>query len=158
MKRKWLWLSIVIVFLFVDQLTKQWARDTLNFAEEVEVIKGILHWKLLFNTGAAFSSLEGQAWLLIGISLFMSGFLIYYSFKSFKEESLLSIISFAFLTTGALGNLIDRVISQKVTDFIDLLVLPGNFPVFNVADICINIGVFLFLMQFVTKKKTKTTN
>ncbi len=164
MKENWLiikkssliWLIIFIFCLFADQSSKYWARHNLPFDENLSVINNILNWHLAFNTGAAFSFLSGQVYILTLISFIFSIFLMVYSWQTINHgQNLLNIISLSLITGGAVGNLTDRLYFKQVTDFIDLLILPGNFPIFNLADSFINIGAFLFLVNLIFYEKQK---
>lgn len=147
-----IWLSIVFLSVFADQLSKVWASHNLNFAESIKIIPHVLNFRLLYNTGAAFSSFSGQTQVLTLISLVFSIFLIRYTYKNLSSWNKMQIFSLSFLLAGALGNLIDRALRGKVIDFIDLLILPGDFPIFNLADICINLAVFIFVYNWLSKK------
>ncbi|MDX1917739.1 MAG: signal peptidase II [Candidatus Caenarcaniphilales bacterium] len=138
---------ILILAIALDQLTKLWARMTLVPGVEHLVIPQVLSWELAFNTGAAFSVFSGHTFWLMLVSAFVTVILLIHSWRIQAQAGTLYMACLAFLIAGAGGNLIDRVIFQRVTDFINLLILPGNFPIFNVADICINIAVALFLVD-----------
>ena len=145
-----IWLSIFIFSVLADQISKYWARHNLPFDESLIFVKHILNWHLVFNTGAAFSFLSGQVQVLSLISFVFSIFLLFYSWQIINQDkNLFNTISLALISGGAIGNLIDRLYFKQVTDFIDLLILPGNFPIFNLADSFINIGAFLFLLNLI---------
>lgn len=142
-----LWSFVFLFSLGLDQFSKFWAKNNLVFNSSIEVIPQILNFRLLFNTGAAFSSLSEQTTLLALMSAAASMFLLVYSFKKIPNANKILVCALAFLTAGAIGNLIDRAFFRQVTDFIDLLPLPGDFPIFNVADVCINFGVALYIID-----------
>ncbi|MDJ0625707.1 MAG: signal peptidase II [Candidatus Caenarcaniphilales bacterium] len=148
-----IWKSSILFLLIIDQLTKYSARINLIFNHPVEVIPNVLNWRLLYNTGAAFSVFSNQTFLLAIISGLVALGLIIYSLKNLSESSKLKTLFLAFIISGAIGNLIDRVLFSQVTDFIDLLILPGNFAVFNFADVYINIAVALFIVDWFLDKK-----
>ncbi len=134
------------IFLF-DQLTKYIVlKKLLN--KSIPVIKGVFHLNLTFNTGAAFGILKGYNALFIIFSFIVIGFLIL-NFETFKNRNLLSKCSVGFILGGALGNLLDRIRYGFVIDFIDLRV----WPVFNVADTAITIGICLFIVSVFLKKR-----
>lgn len=141
-------IEMVLIGLAVllDQITKIWAADALA-AGAITVIPGILDFHYTENTGAAFSMLSNGTWLLTAISAIMSVVLICIILKySGKMPRLVSIL-LAFLTAGAIGNLIDRVLAGYVVDFIEVTFV--NFAVFNVADIyvtCAAIGLGIYLI------------
>ena len=119
----------------------------------MQIIPNILNFKLLYNTGAAFSSFNNQTVVLTIISFLFSVFIIKYTLQKLNTSNYTQIFCFSFLLAGALGNLIDRILFSKVIDFIDLLILPGNFPIFNMADVWINLAVFLFVLDWLRFKR-----
>lgn len=141
-----LFLGTSIGLLVVDQLVKEWAR---NAAQNVEgraigtIIPNVIELKLVFNKGVAFGMLEGKGIFLTPIALAITVFTVIYSLKHQKEPKLTHVIM-GLLAAGAIGNLIDRVLHQKVTDMFYLRFI--DFPVFNVADICITIAGTAFVL------------
>lgn len=150
-----LWLWVVLLALASDQAGKYLARHNLLPEQVQTVIPGVLNWRLMYNTGAAFSSLAGHTGLLTVVSSLVSGALIFYSLSVIQKASRLKVLALAFLLAGATGNLVDRVLFGKVTDFIDLLLLPGDFPIFNLADIWINLAVVLFIADWAMDLKAQ---
>ena len=118
-----------IIFLVIDQISK------------------ILIIKLLEtnNTGAAFSILLGKRIFLIVVAILIIGILLYYIKKN-KVDGKLNIIAFSLIIGGSLGNLIDRIVRGYVVDFISIKLGSYNFPIFNIADTLIVVGVFLLLI------------
>jgi signal peptidase II len=153
-----LWLSSSITALIADQASKYIVRQTLLPDQVVSVLPGILHWHLLFNTGAAFSSLSGHTFLLTAVSAAVSVGLVFYTLQIIGKANKLKIAALAFLLAGATGNLIDRFAFSKVTDFIDLAILPGDFAIFNLADLWINVAVFLFAIDWLRLRKKSHTS
>jgi len=155
---KWLWISIVVVLM--DQLSKWMAVAYLE--ERVpEAILPHLNFTLAYNYGAAFSFLGDQGgwqrWFFVIISFVVSGYIVYWLRKLDKSERW-TAISLALVLGGALGNGLDRLVSGRVTDFIDLYVnfdlfflSNGHFAIFNGADIAITTGaILLVVISFVT--------
>lgn len=153
--KSYLWL-IPLLFL-IDFGTKMWAYHSLQGGKEIVVIKYFFKFTLSFNKGMAWSLLEGQTYLLAGISVsFLIGFSIFFV-KKYKKLDLLHRIIFMLIIAGCAGNMIDRVFQhvpgtpyyQKgVIDFLSFKLIGKNgydFPVFNIADSCIVIGVFMLL-------------
>lgn len=130
---------IIISILSLDQFTKFLVSRNLSLHESVPFVKGILHFTLVHNRGAAFGILKNQLPLFIFTSLF-AVILIYFDLKKNKHrESKVYVVSLSLILAGALGNLFDRLISGYVIDFIDFRI----WPVFNVADSAITIGAIL---------------
>lgn len=128
---------ITLVVLLFDQFIKYLAQ---TISMNIVLIDNILQFKYVQNDGAAFSILSGHPIFLIIITLAIS--LIIYKFMYSYKENIPCDIAFGLIYGGIFGNLIDRVIFQYVRDFISI----GSFPVFNIADSAIVIGVILLLI------------
>ena len=133
-----------LIFLIIDQITKILVIKILPLSGSIEIIKNFFYIIPTNNTGAAFSILIGQRIFLILITIAILAFLIQYIKKN-KIERKIDIISFSFIIGGSLGNLIDRIIRGSVIDFISLKLGNYNFPIFNIADTLIVVGVILLL-------------
>ena len=136
-------LSIIIVVL--DQVTK-----FLIFNYKLILNKDLILFKIdiVKNYGAAFNIFSGSRIFLSIISFSFSIILSYLILKE-KPPSFLNLYSYSFILAGTIGNGIDRIFRGFVIDFINLNII--NFPVFNVADISINIG-FIFILYSLFKK------
>jgi signal peptidase II len=134
-ERGWtLALATVGVVVVLDQLTKAWVRATVAPHEQINVFF-LLDITNVKNTGVAFGALSGSGGLVfIAVLVAMAGLLVYFT-KHITDPGLWLPVGMVF--GGALGNLADRVRIDGVTDFID----PVLWPAFNVADMCIVLGV-----------------
>ena len=153
----WYLLSLVVVIF--DQWTKWLAETNLTFLEPVPVIEPFLNWTLAYNYGAAFSFLADaggwQKWFFAGLALLMSLFLIGYLAKAPRQAKLLSL-GLALVLGGAVGNLIDRLLHGHVIDFIHIHYADvWHYPIFNIADIgiCIGVAMIVIDMLFLEKKR-----
>lgn len=151
---------IAIVVLVLDQLSKFYFESALSEGETIEVISPVLNWTLAYNHGAAFSFLADQAgwqkWFFTVLGLVVSGFIISYLRKIPKNAIWLSL-GLAMVLGGAIGNVIDRVLHGHVIDFIHVHYdYVWHYPVFNIADIgiCVGMALVLFDMLFLEKKRT----
>ncbi|NQV10050.1 MAG: signal peptidase II [Cyanobacteria bacterium] len=142
--RRIAWLAAVVVVL-LDQLSKLWAVDTLSEGVPRAFIPGVMRLRLLFNTGAAFS-LFSQATALLGLVSFgvAVGLVIWIQRQSALRRW--QALGVGCLLGGALGNGLDRWRLGGVVDFLDLV--PIRFPVFNLADVAINLAVVFLLLDF----------
>lgn len=140
MNKKKFFYSIIILLL--DQILK-YIVGTFN--TNVVIIKNVLNIKYVENSGAAWGMLEGHSILLILASVFVL-VLVYNLMFSIKEDKL-SNLGFGLLFGGILGNLIDRVIYGYVRDFISVYIFNYSYPIFNIADMGIVIGVILVLIS-----------
>ena len=135
-----------IIFLIIDQITKILVVNSLVPGENIEIIKNIFSIIYTNNTGAAFSILLGKRIFLIVVAILIIGILLYYIKKN-KVDGKLNIIAFSLIIGGSLGNLIDRIVRGYVVDFISIKLGSYNFPIFNIADTLIVVGVFLLLIK-----------
>ena len=157
--RAFMWYLLSLVVIVIDQWTKWLAETNLTFLEPVPVIEPVLNWTLAYNYGAAFSFLADaggwQKWFFSGLALVMSLFLMVYLIKAPRKATLLSF-GLALVLGGAVGNLIDRLLHGHVIDFIHVHYADvWHYPIFNIADIGISIGVLLIVidMLFLEKKR-----
>ncbi len=141
MKKKILIFSIV--FLAVDQISKIVLDKVLILGNSISIFEKFLYITKAYNDGLSFSMLTGHRWLIIAISVFVMLFLYIY-LRHFKNNKR-NIIAFSLTFGGLLGNLIDRLIHGYVIDFIDFYVLNYNYPIFNLADSFICIGILMIL-------------
>lgn len=132
---------ISVIVLLIDQMLKAIIQ---MYDVHINLINNVFSINYYQNTGAAWSILEGKQLLLIVISLVML-VLVYNMSFSYKENKI-NNFSFGLLIGGILGNLIDRVLFSYVRDFIDVIIFKYNFPVFNIADMAIVIGVIIILI------------
>ena len=140
-------LSLSIFIVLIDQFTKY----SMFYNKKLFINKDFLLFKLDFvkNYGAAFNIFSGSRIFLSLISILFSILLIYLIFRKNTLNSL-DLYSYSFILGGTIGNGIDRIYKGFVVDFINLNII--NFPVFNIADVCINIG-FIFLFYSILKNK-----
>jgi signal peptidase II len=138
---------LLLALLALDQLAKALIR-TLPAGERLSIIPGFLWLSHVRNTGSSFGLFQGWNGVLIWVSLLFLGLLLYYhdAFRTKAERVFMTL-----LFVGVLGNLVDRLFLGFVTDIVDL----GWFPVFNVADTCLTIGVIgLILYELFWKKRS----
>jgi signal peptidase II len=144
---KWVWLSIVI--MIIDQVTKFYISQQFELYESIQVIPGI-NFTYVHNTGAAFSFLSDaggwQRWLFISLSSGISILLIFW-LKKQPSTGIWLAIALALILGGAVGNLIDRIFLSYVIDFVDVYYDKWHWPVFNVADSAISIGVVMLIID-----------
>ncbi len=161
---KWLWLSALTVFL--DQLTKYYAEALLVLHQPVAVFPGF-NLTLMYNKGAAFSFLsEAGGWqrpffvtLSAGISIFLFFWLRQICRDDEQKHNHLLQLAIVFILGGAIGNLIDRVETGAVVDFIQVYYASSYFPTFNIADSAITLGAGLLILDMIMEiKRNKKTS
>lgn len=147
---------LVIFFLLVllaDQYTKLVVQQDMIVGQSIPVIDKIFHFTYVQNSGGAFGILRGRTNLFIIISIIVILFIVYFMFKEEKKDYFVKVVC-SFVLGGAVSNLIDRMRLGYVVDFVDFQV----WPVFNVADSAISIGmILLFLRLFFKKDNTLKT-
>lgn len=141
---------IVLGLIIIDQISKYYIQSTMSLGASIPVVADIFHITYILNPGAAFGILENQRWFFIIIAITMIGFTIYL-YPKFKNEHWIMRIGTALLLGGAIGNLIDRIKTGYVVDFFDFRI----WPIFNIADIGIVVGVSLIVYSlfFLVNKK-----
>ena len=134
-----------------DQLTKYLTVANIALYQDVPFIPGLLQLTYVRNTGAAFSSFEGQQWLFALIFAVFTGMILYEYYKKPMGFSPFERWCIAAIYGGGLGNMIDRVRMGYVVDMIETTFM--EFPVFNVADCFITCGCFLLIGHLVMFNK-----
>lgn len=142
---------IPILVILLDQVTKYWAVNILKGKETIVVIDKFLQFNFVENYGAAFGILQNQTiFFIIITSLILIG-IIYY-IKTYNNTKIMNY-SLLMVMGGAIGNLIDRIRTQYVIDFIDVNFWGFyDFPVFNIADSFVVIGAILLVILVLTDK------
>ncbi len=147
-------LLILILFIFLDYLSKLWAIENLFFKYQSIKLTTFLSLTPVWNSGISFGFFQNLGELgRYGFTIFSVTVGIWLFVSSLKMPRY-SSLGFVLIASGAIGNAIDRVIYGKVVDFIDFYVRDLHWPVFNLADTIIFIGAFLFLFnQFFTNER-----
>lgn len=135
--------AIIIIF---DQIIKYLISTKLPLDESIPIIQNFFAITYVQNLGAAWSILSGNRYLLIIIAIFCLG-AIYFCLIKRKNLTRLEAISYSALIGGIIGNLIDRILYGYVIDYLNFYILDYNFPVFNLADICIVVSIFLIMIM-----------
>lgn len=146
-----IFLVLVIVACFVlDLVTKNIALAKLVEYESKPVINGFFYFTLCYNTGGAWSMFSGNVAILAAISVVALALVI---FTMVKSNTMFYKYSSAIFIGGLIGNLYDRLVYHKVIDFLDFVIFGYDFPVFNIADCFICVGVALMLIAMIREEK-----
>ncbi len=138
---------LVLLFLIgSDQITKTITENWLGYRHSFEVVQDFFWITILRNTGGAWSLFAGNTGLFMIVPPLAFAFMLYFYFTS-KDHQKLFRFALIFLMAGTLGNYIDRVMVGYVRDFLSFNIFGYMFPVFNVADISLNIGVGLLILD-----------
>ncbi|MFU2158490.1 MULTISPECIES: signal peptidase II [Caldisericum] len=132
---------IAVAVLVIDQLSKVVVRNTIPLGKEIPIIRGIFSITHITNSGSLFGMFQNATPFLIVSSFFVTILIIY-------VERIINIpykeVGFGLIMGGILGNLVDRIIFRSVTDFLFL----KHWPVFNIADASIDIGIAIFIISY----------
>ena len=145
---------ITIVILILDQITKFIITKTMQIGDSFEVIPNFLSITSHRNNGAAWGILSGKMAFFYIITVIILIILIVFFIKEAKHNLLMQI-AISLLFAGALGNFIDRVLNGEVVDFVDTYIFSYNFPIFNVADSSLTIGVVLVISALLRDMRTE---
>ena len=137
-------LVCVAALVGIDQAIKLWATQYLAPVEAITVIPHVVELRFVLNQGMAFSLLSGKQLFLIiatSIALILVAYMLFFRCrgKYLQQAAMLLVLG------GGIGNLIDRVLNGEVVDYINLLFM--RFAVFNFADICVCVGVALWVLE-----------
>jgi signal peptidase II len=154
LKKNLIIFAIIIFTFFLDLVTKNYAVNNLLLNHSI-TINTFLNFTLAFNYGAAFSFLSDaggwQRWFFVIFSLIVISFISYILIKDKDSE----YIAYSLVLGGALGNLYDRFLLGYVIDFIEFHYDNFYWPIFNIADIAISIGIILLLYSMFSKDNKK---
>ena len=147
---------IIVAIIALDQWSKWAIKTSFNLYQSKPVIQDLLHFTYVTNDGMAFGlSFPGGKHVLLIMTILLTGFIVGFLWKEKNGHPLIKY-GLALLLSGAIGNLIDRLLYGKVVDFLDLMI--GNFHwyIFNVADSSVTIGMILFIIHsiYIEQKKT----
>lgn len=144
-RNRWFWISAASG-LALDQLTKLWVAQAFDLTtppDSLPIWSGVFYITYVTNSGAAFSLFSNNGEWLKWLSMAVSLGLIILGLKA-RLPNRWEQVGYGLILSGALGNGIDRLLAGEVIDFLDFRLI--RFPIFNVADVCINIGIACLLI------------
>ena len=141
-----LYLVAFLVIVIGDQVTKIIVDHTLSLGASYAIVDNFFYFTYAHNTGAAWGMLAGKISLFLIVSIIAAVGIIYYFIKSESYQKL-TRFGLVLVFGGLIGNLIDRLAFGYVRDFIDFIIFGYNFPIFNVADMAITIGMALVILE-----------
>ena len=141
----------------IDQFTKWLVVKYMTLGESITIIENFLYITSHRNRGAAWGILQGQMWFFYIVTTVVIIGIVYY-IRKFSTDKLTGI-SLGLILGGAIGNFIDRIFRNEVVDFVHTYIFSYSFPVFNVADsaLCIGVGLLVIAM-FMEEKRAKELN
>lgn len=134
----------------MDQVTKAFTRSQFTETQTFALWPNVFEITLTYNKGIAFGQLQGQGVLLAPVALIIAGYATWQVMKTPTENKAINI-AWGLLSAGAIGNLIDRVWLGKVTDMFWIRLI--DFPVFNVADVCITAAACMLIILWIKEVK-----
>jgi len=150
--------GLIVVIVALDQWSKWAIKTSFNLYQSKPIIQDLLHFTYVTNDGMAFGlSFPGGKHVLLIMTILLTGFIVGFLWKEKNGHPLIKY-GLALILSGAIGNLIDRLLYGKVVDFLDLMI--GNFHwyIFNIADSSVTIGMILFIIHSVFIEQKKTNN
>ena len=155
MKKLLILLSVMLII--IDQGIKYIVVSNLNVLDSVNIIPNFLNITYVTNSGGAFSILSGSRYFFIILGIIAIIYLIKY-IMSDSNITKVDLIAYSLVISGIIGNLIDRVVRGYVIDYLDFKIINYNFPIFNIADICIVIGCLLLVLTLKEEEDGSKSN
>lgn len=149
-------LTIAMVTLVIDQITKSIIGNLIKVGTTKQIIKNFFYITIVHNDGAAWGIFSNRSIVII-IGTIISFFIIYKFIYGFKKNTR-NNIAFGLVLGGLVGNLCDRLFLGYVRDFLDFIIFKYDFPVFNIADIAIVIGVILLIIAIIKGEDVNEDN
>ena len=135
-----------LIIFIIDQFIKLFIGFGIDLNSSITIFKNFFYISNVHNYGAAFSILYGNRIFLVIVSI-ITLVLVYYFLLKNKRFKWIDIIIYSLLIGGILGNLFDRIMYGYVVDYFDFYIFGYNFPIFNIADICIVCSVILIIID-----------
>ncbi|WP_459446271.1 signal peptidase II [Ligilactobacillus salivarius] len=145
----WLYIPMIIILIIADQGLKFWISVNIKLGTSQVILSNVLALTNVRNDGAAWSVLSGQQWFFTVITIVALGLMGYFFWKLRNDN--LYMLAISLLIAGTLGNFIDRIRLGYVVDMFETLFM--NFPIFNVADMCLTFGVIIVIIALIKDEK-----
>ena len=158
-----LFFSIIAVAVAADQITKYIISANFEVGESLDVIKGVFRFTYVRNEGAAFGMLANHRWVFLLLSSVAIAAIIFYFIK-YRPESKWTVCALALITSGGIGNMIDRIRLKYVIDMCDFYAFGKYWKwVFNLADACVCVGAVMLALWLLSdtvaeSRREKTVN
>ena len=141
-------IAAVVILILLDQGTKLWALASLKPIHNMTLVEGFMDLTFVENRGVAFGMFSGQRWFILLLTgIIAVGLIWFYVTMSKKKEYFPLRVSLVLVLSGAIGNIIDRLFRGYVVDFFEFTFF--EWPVFNVADIYVVVGVILLALMII---------
>ena len=147
--------ALIIFLVILDLFSKNYAVNNFLFAQSYTTFIPFIDFLLIYNSGIAFGIFDGYGNLASNLLLVITIFILIYLIRLLSKEKVqIAKLALSLIIAGALGNIIDRTIDGKVTDFLHLEISNFSFFIFNLADAFITLGAIL-IIYFELIYKTK---
>jgi len=145
---------IPLLGIVLDQIVKYWASTDLQAIGTIPIWEGVFHLTYCENTGAAFSMFTGQRWMLLAVTVVLLAGLLWALYMNWMQNAF-GRMSLRLIISGAIGNMIDRILLGYVVDMFDFRLI--HFPIFNVADIflCVGVGMMVLYILYMEPRLEK---
>lgn len=150
-------IPLSLIIISIDQIVKLIIDNNISLNSSIIIVKNFFNITYVRNNGAAFSILSGNQVFLILMAI-LAIFIIYKYLIKDKILTKINIFIYSILLSGIIGNLIDRVVRGYVIDYLDFKIINYNFPIFNIADICIVIGCLLLILTLKEEEDGSKSN
>jgi len=151
-------LFAIVGLVGLDQFTKILITENVVYGERISIIPSFFYITHHHNPGAAWGILEGQFIIFVIITIFALGLFIYLSYDIDFKRKIFYSLGLTLLIAGTIGNFIDRIAFNYVIDFLDFYIFSYDFPIFNVADMALTIGVTLFAIDLLILDRKRVMN
>jgi len=155
------YILLIAAVVGLDQFTKYLVVYNMELYESFPVVEGFFNITFILNPGAAFGMMAdlNEAYRqLFFIMITIIAIIIITSLAYREKQHKLRLFSYVLIISGALGNLVDRVLVGKVVDFLDFYIGKYHWPAFNVADCAISVGIFFLIIDIIFIKEVKSAD
>ncbi|WP_276355905.1 signal peptidase II [Cohnella caldifontis] len=149
----WTYYAIAALVFLIDYVSKKVVVNTIRENDQIKVLGNFFWLTSIRNRGAAFSIMQEQRWFFLTVTVVVAGAIIWYVQRSYRTGSRLLLVALGMILGGALGNFLDRALYGEVVDFLQFNFGSYTFPVFNLADSGICVGVALVILDSLLSNK-----
>ncbi|GAA0445751.1 lipoprotein signal peptidase LspA [Lentibacillus halophilus] len=148
---------LAFLVIVMDQLSKWFVVQTMEIGERLTVIGGFFYMTSHRNSGAAWGILQGKMIFFYIITVIVVIGIVYFMQTHAKENRWLAV-ALSLILGGAIGNFIDRLFRQEVVDFFDFVIFGYDYPIFNIADASLVVGVILVIITTIIEERKDKRN
>ena len=142
-----IYIFLFLILLIIDQYTKYIIDSVMNITQSIPIVENFFNLTYVQNRGIAFGLFQGKIDVVTIFAIVAVIFIMFYFIKNLKKISFIERIAYTMIVSGAIGNLIDRIFRGYVIDMLDFRGI-WHF-IFNFADVWINIGVILIIVEHI---------